>query len=63
MAALRDEVADIGRRLDDADPNGEELAHRERSLLLVVGFLRRLLELHLEFVDEVERELGPGGST
>ena len=22
------------------------------------GFLRRLLDLHLEFVDEVERELG-----
>jgi hypothetical protein len=27
--------------------------------LLVLGFLRRLLELHLELVDEVERELAP----
>jgi hypothetical protein len=25
--------------------------------LLVFGFLRRLLELHLEFVDDLEREL------
>jgi len=25
----------------------------------VTGFLRRLLELHLELVDEVERELAP----
>jgi hypothetical protein len=25
----------------------------------VIGFLRRYLELHLELVDEVERELGP----
>jgi hypothetical protein len=29
-------------------------------LLLVFGFLRRLLELHLEFVDDLERELTPG---
>jgi hypothetical protein len=26
----------------------------------VTGFLRRLLELHVELVDEVERELAPG---
>jgi hypothetical protein len=25
----------------------------------VFGFLRRLLDLHLEFVDDVERELAP----
>jgi hypothetical protein len=30
--------------------------------MLVVGFLRGLLELHLELVDEVERELDPHGS-
>jgi hypothetical protein len=33
------------------------LPHRQKYLLLVAGFLRRLLELHLELVDEVEREL------
>jgi DNA-binding PadR family transcriptional regulator len=31
--------------------------HREKYLLLVIGFLRKLFELHLELVDEVEREL------
>ena len=30
---------------------------RTKYLLLVFGFLRRLLELHLEFVDDLEREL------
>jgi hypothetical protein len=25
----------------------------------VIGFLRRLLDLHLELVDEIERELAP----
>jgi hypothetical protein len=35
------------------------LPHRRKYLLLVIGFLRRLLELHLELVDEGERELKP----
>jgi DNA-binding PadR family transcriptional regulator len=63
MTALRDEVADIRWRLDDAERTAKELPHREKYLLLVVGFLRRLLELHLELVDEVERELRPSEST
>jgi len=57
MAALRDEVADIQWRLDDAERTAKELPHREKYLLLVIGFLRRLLDLHLELVDDVEREL------
>lgn len=59
MAALRDEVADIRLRLDDAERTAKELPHREKYLLLVVGFLRRLLDLHLDLVEEVDRELGP----
>ena len=57
MATLRDDIADIEARLDDAERTAHELPHREKYLLLVVGFLRRLLELHLALVDEVEREL------
>jgi DNA-binding PadR family transcriptional regulator len=56
MAALRDEVADIHSRLDDAERTAKELPHREKYLLLVVGFLRGLLDLHLQLVDEVDRE-------
>jgi hypothetical protein len=44
-------------------PRGTDAAHTtfiaRAQLLLVVGFLRRRLELHLELVDEVERELDP----
>jgi DNA-binding PadR family transcriptional regulator len=57
MATLRDDIADIQHRLDDAEARAAQLPHREKYLLLVNGFLRRLLELHLEFVDDVEREL------
>ena len=37
------------------------LPHRRKYLLLVSDFLRRLLDLHLEVVDELERELAPKG--
>ena len=30
--------------------------HRSKYLLLVIDFLRRYLELHLDLVDQVERE-------
>jgi DNA-binding PadR family transcriptional regulator len=59
MATLRDDIADIETRLDDAERTAHQLPHREKYLLLVVQFLRRLLDLHLELLDEVERELGP----
>jgi DNA-binding PadR family transcriptional regulator len=57
MAALRDEIADLAERLDASDRSAHGLPHREKYLLLVTGFLRRSLELHEQFVDDVEREL------
>ena len=58
IAALRSEVADIRSRLDDSERTAKGLAHREKYLVLVIEFLRGLLDLHLELVEEVERELG-----
>jgi DNA-binding PadR family transcriptional regulator len=59
MATLREDIADIRRRLDEAEQRAEQLPHREKYLMLVVGFLHKLLDLHLELVDDVERGLGP----
>jgi DNA-binding PadR family transcriptional regulator len=59
LATLRDDIADMWWRLDDAEESAHGLPHREPYLLLVVDFLRRLLQLHLDLVDEVERELAP----
>jgi DNA-binding PadR family transcriptional regulator len=56
MLTLRDDIADIKARLDDAEESARRLPHREKYLLIVIGFLRRLLDLHEELVDEVERE-------
>ena len=59
MATLRDDIADLRRRLEESEQSARALPHRAKYLLLVVDFLRRYLELHLELVDEVERELAP----
>ena len=60
IVALRDDIADLSARVDEAEASAEALPHRRKYLLLVAGFLRGLLELHLELVDEVERALDPG---
>ena len=57
VATLRDDLADILSRLDESAEAAEGLPHRRKYLLLVNDFLRRLVDLHSEFVDEVEREL------
>ena len=56
MATLRDDIAELVDALDDAERTAAALPHRERNLLLVIKYLRRLLDLHLELVDEVERD-------
>jgi DNA-binding PadR family transcriptional regulator len=59
ISALRDDVADLFDRLEESEASSDALPHRRKYLLLVISFLRRLLDLHLELVDEVERELAP----
>jgi len=61
IATLREDIADLSARLDESEASAELLPHRRKYLLIAVGFLRRLLDLHLELVDEVERELAPDG--
>ena len=56
MDALRDDLEDIRRRLDEADARAAQLPHREKYLKLTTGFLRRLLDLYAELVDEVDRD-------
>jgi PadR family transcriptional regulator, regulatory protein AphA len=57
ISTLRDDIADIQRRIDDAERRAKDLPHREKYLLLTTRFMRRLLGVHLELIDEVEQEL------
>jgi DNA-binding PadR family transcriptional regulator len=56
LETLREDIADLQERLDESERTARKLPHRAKYLLLVIGFLRGLLELHVELVDEVERE-------
>jgi DNA-binding PadR family transcriptional regulator len=57
MATLREDVADLRRRLEDATQAARDLPHRAAYLAIVNRFLDGLLDLHLELADEVERTL------
>jgi DNA-binding PadR family transcriptional regulator len=58
IATLREDVAELQDRVSEVEARTEDLPHRRKYMLLVTGFLRELLDLHLELVDRVEKELG-----
>ena len=60
MATLRDDIADLMARLEHVEAAALALPHRTKYLMLVNEFMRRLFELHVDLVDEVERELASG---
>ena len=57
ILTLRDDISDLVERLDEAEASAKQLEHRSKYLLLSNAFLRRLLDLHLEWIDEVEHDL------
>jgi DNA-binding PadR family transcriptional regulator len=57
MATLREDIADLERRLEEAKASAEALPHRRKYLALVAGFLEELLDLHSKLVDDVETQL------
>jgi DNA-binding PadR family transcriptional regulator len=58
LKALRQEIADLSAGIDEDERRATSIPHRERQLKLVRSLGRRLLEAHLDWIDEVERELG-----
>jgi DNA-binding PadR family transcriptional regulator len=62
MATLREDIADLQERVNEVEARSQDLPHRRKYMLLVTGFLRELLDLHLRLVDQVERELADDGS-
>lgn len=57
IASLREEIASLLIQLEDADAAADALPHRAKYLRLNNSFLRRFLNLHLDWIDEVESEL------
>src|SRR6266511_2411360 len=59
LGTLRDDIAELSAQLDAVEARADSLPHRHGNLLLVTEFLRRLLDLHLELVEKVERRVVP----
>ena len=57
MTTLRDDIADLQARVDEVEQSAHDLPHREKYLLAVTGVMRQYLQLHLELIDTVEREI------
>jgi PadR family transcriptional regulator, regulatory protein AphA len=57
LGALRTEIAELTAGLDRVREIPPELRHRERALRLNQRLARRILEAHVEWLEEVEREL------
>ena len=56
LMTLREDIAELMHRLEEGEATAQSLPHRSKYLLLVNEFLRRYLQLHLELVDQVERD-------
>src|SRR5262245_4483806 len=56
LLTLRADVADLRERLDDAVASATRYPYRAKYLLIVIEFLRGLLDLHEGLVDEVEQK-------
>jgi hypothetical protein len=58
LKPLREEIAELAADVDAAERRAPTIPHRERQLKLVRSLGRRLLQAHLDWIDEVEQELG-----
>ncbi|HEX2232822.1 MAG TPA: hypothetical protein VHG69_05610 [Thermoleophilaceae bacterium] len=67
VGTLREDIAELQRRLDEREAHLADIPHRRKYMQLVIRFLRALLEMHLVWIEEIERELdgeeAPGGVT
>jgi DNA-binding PadR family transcriptional regulator len=58
LRTLRQEIAELAAGIDEDERRAPSISHRERQLKLVRSLGRRLLQAHLDWIDDVERELG-----
>jgi PadR family transcriptional regulator, regulatory protein AphA len=58
LQALRAEIAELAAVLDHEETRRPQFPHRDRQLRLLHSLGRRILQTHLEWIQEVEHELG-----
>jgi PadR family transcriptional regulator, regulatory protein AphA len=58
LKSLRAEIAELAAGIEEDERRAVSIPHRGRQLKLVRSLGARILEAHLDWIDEVERELG-----
>ena len=61
LTTLREDIADLKERLIEGEATALSLPHRSKYLLLVNEFLQHYLDLHLDLVNQVERDFASEG--
>jgi PadR family transcriptional regulator AphA len=57
LQALREEIAELSESIDEDERRAPSIPHRERQLSLVRSLGKRLLQAHLDWIDEAEGKL------
>lgn len=59
LQALRQEIIELTAALDESQRRQSQFPHRQRQLKLLQSLGRRILQAHLDWIEEVEQELRP----
>jgi PadR family transcriptional regulator, regulatory protein AphA len=61
LLAMRGEIAELSAEIDAAEQRASAIPHRQAQLAVMRSLGRRLLQAHLDWIDEAEAELGADG--
>ncbi|HKP19426.1 MAG TPA: hypothetical protein VJT84_13185 [Gaiellaceae bacterium] len=57
LLPLRAELDRLDSLMDESEERAHSLPHRERYLVLQISLIRRVIQAHRDWLDEVERTL------
>ena len=58
LRALRDDLPRLEALVEQFESRAEDIPHRKQAILLELSLVRRLIDAHRAWVDDVERDLG-----
>ena len=59
FGALRDDLVDLRARVHEMTVSAQALPHRTKYLLIAATFFERIIDVHEQLIEDVERELAP----
>jgi PadR family transcriptional regulator AphA len=63
LHSLREQLPHIEELCDTFEQRAPAIPHRTKAIILELSLVRRLIQAHREWIDEVQRELGPAATS